>query len=283
MNKYNENVATLKPFLRWAGGKVKILHRLTKNLPADVSERTYHEPFLGAGSMFFALKPSKAYLSDANTHLISCYEYVHYNPDRVYYYLKEHARKTCSAYYYYIRGLYNKSKPSAAQAARFIYLNKTCFNGIFRVNIDGEFNVPYGKKEPPFLPTLNQLRITSDLLWNAELSSQLFEESLQEVKKGDFVYLDPPYPPLNGTSNFTHYTKDRFNDIDQERLANLVHELNMLGALVMISNADTPLIRKLYKNFHLNPLSVTRTITCKKARHKVDELVITNYETFEII
>ena len=146
------------PLLRWAGGKTQLLSRLIGFVPPDYADRTYHEPFLGAGALFFALQPPKAVLSDANFHLISCYEHVRDNWTALNRYLSEHAKKTNKPYYYRTRTLYNKSDYSAAQAARFIYLNKTCFNGIFRVNSRGEFNVPYGWKEPPALPSPDLLR-----------------------------------------------------------------------------------------------------------------------------
>lgn len=139
-----------------------------------------------------------------------------------------------------MRDLYNRSGFSAAQAARFIYLNKTCFNGIFRVNCEGRFNVPYGWKQPPAIPTAASLRAISGCLRLAEISAEPFEISLQKVGPGDFVYLDPPYPALNGTSYFTHYTRDRFSNEDQNRLAELVAMLHRRGALFLMTNADTP-------------------------------------------
>ncbi len=143
---------SIEPILRWAGGKRQLLGRLLEFVPSDVRERVYHEPFLGAGCLFFALQPKKAVLSDANRHLISCYVFVRDNWQQVRRYLQEHKKRTSKRYFYEIRqeyNLYNHGRVSAAQAARFIYLNKTCFNGIFRVNQREEFNVPYGWKEPP--------------------------------------------------------------------------------------------------------------------------------------
>lgn len=272
-----ERAKRIKPFLRWAGGKQQILDELVKRLPKDVKERRYHEPFLGGGSLFFALQPGRAFLSDANEHLIRCYEYVRDCPESISGYLREHARKSGKDYYYQTREIYNKSKFSPAQAARFIYLNKTCFNGIFRVNQDGLFNVPYGRKEPPALPAPDHLREASCALKSAKLFSRVFEKALESVAKGDFVYLDPPYPALNTTSYFTHYTRDKFNDKDQERLAAVVRNLQAAGCLFMVSNAKTRKIGRLYKQFNKLTLPVTRYITCKSVRHEVKELVITNY------
>ena len=265
------------PLLRWAGGKTQLLARLLEFIPSDYAETTYREPFLGAASLFFALQPRKAVLSDANAHLISCYEHVRDDWAIVNRYLRQHARRTNKRYYYSTRTLYNRSQHSASQAARFIYLNKTCFNGIFRVNTKGEFNVPYGWKEPPALPTLGLLKRASATLKNAVLAHQTFENALSDAKRGDFVYLDPPYPPLNGTAYFTHYTMNRFTELDQERLAFAVKELDQAGCRVLLTSADIPLIRKLYKPFHIISLPVTRFVTCKAVRHTVNELVITNY------
>lgn len=177
-----------------------------------------------------------------------------------------------------MRDLYNKSGFSAAQAARFIYLNKTCFNGIFRVNREGQFNVPYGWKEPPAIPDAAALRAVSHCLQLAEIAAEPFENSLRKVGLGDFVYLDPPYPALNGTSYFTHYTRDRFSNDDQDRLSKLVGSLHRRGALFLMTNADTPLVRELYRDFDQLPTPVVRFITCKSKRHVVSELIIRNFQ-----
>jgi DNA adenine methylase len=271
-------VAKVRPFLRWAGGKRQLRRVLLEFLPSDIDSRTYREPFLGGGSLFFALQPEAAVLSDANEHLIRCYEFVRDQPSRVARYLQFHALRNSESYYYKVRDEYNVSHFSAAQAARFIYLNKTCFNGIFRVNTKGQFNVPYGWKESPAIPNKKELATVAVTLKNASLQASSFEKALKDSSRGDFIYLDPPYPPLNGTAYFTHYTSDRFSEQDQRRLATCIHGLDRSGCLFMISNADTPLIRRLYGKYQLVSLPVTRYLTCKSVRHKVKELVITNYE-----
>jgi DNA adenine methylase len=270
-------VERIPPLLRWAGGKRQLLSRLIEFVPQDLPNGTYREPFLGAGCLFFALQPRKAVLSDANSYLISCYEHVRDDWTAVSRCLKLHAGRTSEDHYYKTRTLYNKSQHSASQAARFIYLNKTCFNGIFRVNTKGEFNVPYGWKEPPALPTTEILERASNALKHAVLVSQGFDEALEGAKRNDFVYLDPPYPPLNGTAYFTHYTMSRFTQSDQDKLSSVVRHLDQVGCRVLMTSADIPLIRRLYKGFHIRSLSVTRFITCKAVRHTVSEVVITNY------
>ena len=266
-----------EPFLRWAGGKRRLIHHLLGYLPADVTARRYREPFLGAASLFFALQPERAILSDANVDLINCFCHVRDNPGAVHRALARLATRSGAEHYYQVRTRYNASPPSSTQAARFIYLNKTCFNGIFRVNRQGRFNVPYGLKDRPVLPTLSALRWAGEALRRASLSSCSFELALTDARRGDFFYIDPPYPPLNGTSNFTRYTSERFPVQMQYALADQVHKVSKSGAKIMMTNADLPLIRELYAGFALISLAVTRSVTCKARRHSVGELVITNY------
>jgi len=254
--KSNESV---KPFLRWAGGKTRSTPFLIDLFPSNFpSTGLYYEPFLGAGSLFFYTEPQKAVLSDNKN---------------------QHLAKTCEEYYYRMRYEYNHTKPSISKAALFIYLNKTCFNGLWRVNKKGEFNVPYGFKEPPCLPSKEDLRKTSLALSNANLLHKDYREAVKDAKKGDFVYFDPPYPPLNGTSYFTHYTKERFTKEDHEKLALLAEELTKRECRVLISNADIPFIRSLYEGgFNIYGLEVTRWIRADGKRYKVRELAITNYD-----
>lgn len=264
------------PFLRWAGGKSKIVPHLLRFMPPLPMHAIYHEPFVGAGSLFFRLCPQKAVLADANERLIACYEQVKADPGGLARRVILHAQKTCERYYYRLRDEYNEGGEPLEQAARFLYLNKTCFNGIFRVNTKGKFNVPYGWKEPPAIPSEAVLVAASKALKGARLLVADFTSVVRRACSGDFVYLDPPYPPLNGTAYFTHYTKDRFGPDDQIKVASVARELSSTGCRVLVSNADTPLIRELYGGFNIEVLSVCRYLTCKK-KHNVSELVITNY------
>ena len=268
----------VKPFLRWAGGKSRIVKRLLNYLPEDLRGRTYQEPFLGAGSLFLLLKPRQAVLSDANKHLMACYRFVRDEPEKVHEYLMRHAKRVSRSYYNAVRHGYNGAGESAEQAARFIFLNKTCFNGIFRVNKKGVFNVPFGKHQYPTLPGREQLAAVSAALRDAELRACAFEEATDNAAAKDFFYLDPPYPPLNGTSYFTHYTSEQFGEEDQRRLAESVRTIDQRGAKFLMTNADTQWIRHLYKEFHIDHLSVFRCITCKAKRYRVNELIITNYK-----
>ena len=251
MIKVDDNLSSeeAKPFLRWAGGKRRMVPFLLEHIPPDYSNNNrYYEPFLGAGSLFFRLNPFKATLSDNNKDLIECYRAVQKRPDLIAKYLRQHLLNNSEEYYYNMRDAYNESQLSFAKAALFIYLNKTCFNGIWRVNKNGEFNVPYGHKDNPLFPSRNDLFILSKSLSNSKIVHCDYRQIVEKVKEGDFIYFDPPYPPLNGTSYFTHYTKERFTNKDHSELASLSDMLNRKGVYIMISNADTPYIRSLYED-----------------------------------
>lgn len=272
--------ASLRPFLRWVGGKQQLVNRLLALLPDNVLKMPYREPFLGAGSLYLALRPAVAHISDSNAHLVNCYRQIRANPTTVARLLRAHARKSSEAYYYAVRSDYVRCPPNTpTQAARFIYLNRTCFNGVFRVNRKGQFNVPYGRKEPPRVPDRAYIESLANVLEGADLMAVDFTNALAACESGDFVYLDPPYPPLNGTAYFTHYTRDRFSWEDQRTLADYVRVLDGRGCLFMMSNADTKDIRGLYSQFRIANVEVTRYVTCKKRRHRVGEVVITNYRT----
>lgn len=267
----------LKPVLRWVGGKQYLLPLLLEYLPRRPFG-TYFEPFLGAASIFLAIRPRAAVLGDANPHLMSMYAHLRRDPLRVAKYLNELANKDSRSTYYSVRQRYNASQPSFAQAGRFLYLNRTCFNGIFRVNTSGQFNVPYGYKKKAKFPTTHELEALAEAFSNARLISGSYSRALASAKAGDFVYMDPPYPPLSGTSYFAHYTMDRFPDDEQEKLAKAACLLSSRGCMVMMSNADTAKVRRLYKGFLIHSLSATRYVTCKARKHRVGEVVITNYD-----
>jgi DNA adenine methylase len=268
----------LKPFLRWAGGKSRITKLLANYVPENYDR--YWEPFLGSGALYFFLCPAKAYLSDSNSALVDCYKHVKKFPEKISKKLQEYGKKTSEDYYYEVRDLYNNSRPSVEQSARFIYLNKSNFNGIFRVNEKGEYNVPYGHKKSLAIPSLDEFKEISKLLKSATIKNHTFEQikNNKTLKSNDFIYLDPPYPPLTPTSYFTHYTAERFSWEDQEKAADLANVLSSKGCFIMISNSDVSKIRTLYKDWNLFKLPVVRWVAANGKRHKVNELVITNYE-----
>lgn len=270
---------TIKPFLRWAGGKQRSVEELFLHRPRDFSDKNrYYEPFLGAGSFFFRLSPKKATLTDINSDLVQCYNAIKGNPKKIFEYLDKHANNNCEKYYYEMRNVFNNSRASYKRAALFIYLNKACFNGIWRVNQKGKFNVPYGQKESPALPTEQKLVEISKKLKNVSIIDRDYQRVLTYAKEGDLIYFDPPYPSLNG-NGFVKYTKNGFNDEDHKDLVCVAEELSKRGCFVMISNADIPKIRRIYrKGFHMNTLKVTHFINANGNRKKVNEVIITNYK-----
>jgi DNA adenine methylase len=231
------------PLLKWAGGKRNLLHRILPLVPSSFNR--YYEPFLGGGALFFALEPPNALLSDKNAELIHAYTQVRERPDLVIRALRR--LKNSKRDYYTIRS--STPHSGATRAARFIYLVTLAFNGIYRVNLDGEFNVPYGYKKHLDPCDAKRIRRASDLLAKAVICDQDFEEALAEAKKGDLVYLDPPYTVAHGNNGFVKYNAKIFSWDDQLRLARVANDLATKGCTVIVSNADHNSIRKLYKDF----------------------------------
>ncbi len=275
MNK----VDRVRPFLRWIGGKTKSIPFLLNHLPNNFKpENTYYEPFLGAASLFLCLSPKSAVLSDKNRDLIECYIAIKERPELVSRYLSPLKKNTSKDYYNSVRKKYNKLNISISKSAMFIYLNKTCFNGIWRVNLNGEFNVPYGYKEPPVLPTKEHILQISRRLSNTILLHMDYQDAVKDAGKGDFIYFDPPYPPLNSTSNFTQYTKERFSFEDHKKLFQVAKLLSARGCNVLISNSNTEFIRSLYKkHFIIHELELRRWIRTDGVRYIIKEVAITNY------
>jgi len=264
------------PIVKWAGGKTKLLSKLTTLMPATY--RRYYEPFIGGGAMFFHLAPQSAVINDRNPDLINMYRCVAYNVEAVIKRLLEHREAHCENYFYAMRSHWNdRSTPRSEveRAAAFIYLNKTCFNGLWRVNSKGMFNVPVGRYESPQIFDPAVLRAASGVLQQTELSIGNFADACESASAGDFLYFDPPYQPVSTTANFVSYTKDAFDEDNQRELAALARSLAKRNCAVMLSNSDTPFIRKLYKGFRLNKLNVARAINSKASkRGSVPELII---------
>ena len=279
----NHKYSTVKPFLRWAGGKSKIVRSLVNFMPTSNSYDRYFEPFVGAGALFFYIGPSKAVLSDLNTDLINCYRQVATHPTEVWNLLQVHREFDSKKYYSHIRSQDLDKLKSIEQAARFIYLNKAAFNGIYRVNQQGKFNVPYGPSfKGPALPKKILLEAASDLLESANILAADYREVCKSAKRDDFVYLDPPYPPTNGTSYFTHYTAKRFNWDDQREVSKVFRNLDRKGCLVMMSNSDREEIRSMFQGYYMQQLNVTRWLGSNGDRFKVHEIVVTNYNPSEV-
>lgn len=263
-----------RPFLKWAGGKRRLIDQYTPFLPKEYYR--YFEPFLGGGALFFHLRPQQAVLGDLNGELINCYRIVKESPEELIRYLRKH--RASERHYYRVREIDPAELLPAARAARFIYLNKTCFNGLYRVNKQGKFNVPYGRYKRPVFCDVDAIRAASSALQSAQLKVSSFEKTVKEARAQDFVYFDPPYVPLSPTASFTSYTSADFSERDQKRLAKLARELSNRGCLVMISNSDTELVRDIYADFSINEVRCPRSINSNAfARGSITELVITNY------
>ena len=261
------------PFLKWVGGKTSLLHELLKHVPSRL--RRYHEPFVGGGALFFAVAPTRAILCDSNDELIHCYTQVRDGAGAVLDALAKHVYDR--DHFTAVRALEPKLLGPAERAARFVYLNKTCFNGLWRVNRAGRFNVPIGRyKDPRFCDPSTLLR-ASHALKGVQLLNLTFEKALERTAPGDFVYLDPPYDPVSPTASFASYTKAGFGWEDQERLAAECKTLNRRGVRFLLSNSATPRIRELYKSFEQRTVRAPRHINSKaEGRGHVDELLVFN-------
>ena len=266
------------PIVKWVGGKRQLMFELLKNMPKDYNR--YFEPFIGGGALFFELQPNNAYISDTNEELINLYQVVRDNVDVLIKDLKKH--KITKEYFIEIRNIDRTQEyqnwSDIQKASRFIYLNRTCFNGLYRVNSKGEFNVPFGNYKNPRIVDENNLLNCSKLLKNTEIKCADFSKILSKVKKNDFVYLDPPYVPLNETSSFTSYTKDGFDLDMQFKLQDVCDELDSMGVKFLLSNSDTKLINELYENYKIKKVFATRAINVNPdGRGKITEVLVRNY------
>ncbi len=266
------------PIVKWVGGKRQLIFDLLMNMPESYNR--YFEPFIGGGALFFWLKPTNAYISDINEELVNLYCVVR---DNVYELIKDLSRhENSKEYFLKIRNIDRTEKyqefSNIEKASRFIYLNRTCFNGMYRVNSKGEFNVPYGYYKKPRIIDENNLVNCSELLKNTEIKCSDFSEILTKVQKGDFVYFDPPYVPLNDTSSFTSYTKYGF-DIDMQfKLRDVCDELDSMGIKFLLSNSDTQIVNELYSNYKINKVFASRLINANAdGRGKITEVLVRNY------
>jgi DNA adenine methylase len=269
------------PFVKWAGGKGRLLSQLRPLLPSGAARMRHVEPFVGGGALFFSRRPERALLTDINPALVDTYRAIREDVDRVIETLAELAARHSKERYYQVRESYNRRVKLAAprRAAMFIYLNKTCFNGLHRVNRKGEFNVPYGSYSNPRILNEDGLRSASQALRAAQLECASFEALLEHAKPGDFIYFDPPYEPTSPTASFTSYSQGGFSQQDQDRLCQVFRALDRRGCKLMLSNSDVPFIRHLYRDFQLDTVAAPRAINCDPAkRGKVTEIVVRNYQ-----
>jgi DNA adenine methylase len=274
----------VKPYLKWAGGKRQLLPEIEKNLPANMAAYTYYEPFVGAGAVLFQLLPRKAVINDFNSQLIMSYRAVKEHIGALIELLEDHQRKNSEAYYYQIRDLDRNTETFKAlgdveKAARLIFLNKTCYNGLYRVNSQGLFNVPYGKYRNPLICEEAALRRISAYLNinDVTILNRDFEAALPEAGKDSFIYFDPPYHSPD-KSNFTGYQAGGFGEDEQRRLRDLFVKMTERGALCLLSNADTEFIRELYRDFEIAPVRAKRPINSDPSgRGCVNEILVKNW------
>jgi len=261
-----------------------MLKTLLDLLPANHQNMHYAEPFLGSGALFFALRPTKALISDANEQLIACYRTLRDKPSQLFRELQRHVKKHSQKYYFTIRSEFNRATTTnnLEQAGRFLYLNRACWNGVFRVNLKDQFNVPYGHKNPLPIPTLERMRQASNCLKHAKLLHGDFDKVLDgSVGKNSLLFVDPPYPPKSRTAYFSHYTTGRFDWDDHKRLAHRLAECAAEGAKIILTLPDISDVRALYRSFIRHHAYVFRLVSCKVRRKRVRELILTNYRAIK--
>jgi DNA adenine methylase len=272
----------VEPVLKWVGGKRQLLKDIEIHIPRKFS--TFYEPFLGGGAVLFHLQPHKAVVNDINEELINVYTVIRDNVEELIEDLKKH--KNEAEYFYNIRELdrdkeaYNRLS-SIKKASRLIYLNKTCYNGLFRVNQQGEFNTPFGRYKNPNIVNEVTLRAVSNYFNKAQITFKCidFEESVKGIRKGSFVYFDPPYDPVSDSANFTGYDKGGFDRDEQIRLKQLCDKLNNRNVKFLLSNSATEFILDLYKDYNIAIVKAKRAINSRgDKRGEVNEVLVKNYE-----
>jgi DNA adenine methylase len=274
-----------RPFLKWAGGKRQLLPQMEEFFPKKFER--YIEPFVGGGAVFFhlfnkGLIKNKAILIDINRDLINCYKVIKNDVEALIEKLKEHAKhKLDEEYYYKIRKLDRKPEfedlTNTERAARLIYMNKVCYNGLYRVNSKGQFNVPFGSYKNPTVCDEENLIAVNKVLQNVELVCSSFEKCLNYAHKNDLIYLDPPYHPLSETSSFTSYTKEDFSKKSQKKLFNIFKILNLRKSKLMLSNSYHEFVLHLYREFHIKELGAKRAINSDSTkRGKIKVVLILN-------
>lgn len=273
-----------RPVLKWAGGKTQLLPEIIPRLPD--AYRHYHEPFVGSGAVFFSLAPEKSTLSDTNRQLISLYQDIRDNIDLLAGHLAALEAEfnglpadAKSDHFYGCREEFNAGQsPPVRQSALMVYLNKAGFNGIYRENSKGLFNVPFGKKREIRLPGREHLEACREVLARSQLFNEGYESVLDRAQKGDLVYFDPPYVPVSATSSFTAYQANGFSLDDQNRLAGVIRDLDSRGVFILLSNSDTETVRGLYSGLTIDTVMARRSINSKAdARGHVAEVLVRNY------
>jgi DNA adenine methylase len=261
-----------RPFLKWAGGKGQLLGEILRRFPQTF--RRYHEPFLGGGAVFFGLTPSRATISDINHELVDTYSAIKDDVEAVITALQRH--RASEEYFYKVRAQPAEGLTAVASAARTIFLNRTCYNGLYRVNRRGEFNVPFGRYDNPTICDPENLRLASLAMHSVEIRHESAFDIGKRVQTGDLVYFDPPYDPISATASFTAYARFVFGKDEQAQLAEVFRKLAERGVSVVLSNSDTPFIRELYKDFKIDTVYARRAINSRADRRgHVAEVIVT--------
>ena len=264
----------LKPIVKWAGGKTQLLKEILPRIPTYSGR--YIEPFFGGGALYFSLCPDNAIISDSNPELINAYQQVAEHVDEIIRFLTTY--ENTEEFYYSMRSLNWEALPKAEAAARFIYLNKTCFNGLYRVNKDGKFNVPYGKYKKPNICDDHTLRAASKVLKKATIICGDYIEVLREyARAGDFIFLDPPYIPVSEYADFKRYTKEQFYKKDHVTLSLIVNELVDRGCFIILTNSNHPLVHELYSAYPRDIIQTKRHISCNGKNRTGEDVIVTAF------
>lgn len=271
------------PFLKWVGGKRQLISEIKELLPKRRGNLTYYEPFIGGGALLFDLQPKRAIINDYNEELINVYRIIRDYPDELIEDLKRH--ENTAEYFYKLRAIDRSpafsNLTNIQRASRVIYLNKTCYNGLYRVNNAGEFNSPFGKYKNPNIVNAPVIKAVSKYLKTNDIhiSHGDYESCLTNISPNSFVYLDPPYHPISDSSNFTGYIQGGWTEEDQVRLRNVCNCLTEKGIKFLLSNSSADFVKEIYKEYNIHIVKATRAINSdSKKRGQIDELLIRNYE-----
>ena len=271
------------PFLKWAGGKRQLMPEIREMLPDGVTTHPYYEPFIGGGALFFELLPKRAVINDYNEELINVYTVIRDNPSELIEDLKRH--KNTAEYFYKIRAIDRQPLFSnltrIERASRIIYLNKTCYNGLYRVNNAGEFNSPFGRYKNPNIVNEPVIKAVSKYLNSSQIqiSSCDYALILKDIPTDSFVYLDPPYHPISESSSFTGYVQGGWDEGDQLRLRDVCNRLRDNGIKFLLSNSASDFIREIYSDYNIHIVQAKRSVNSNSSRRgQVDEFLIRNYE-----
>ncbi len=271
------------PFVKWVGGKRQLMVSIAEQLPKKIKDYRYIEPFVGGGAVFFNLQPKNAAINDSNEELINVYQVIKKFPEELIADLKKHVND--AGYFYEIRALDRtdafKQLTPVQRASRVIYLNKTCYNGLYRVNNAGEFNVPFGKYKNPNIVNEPVIKAVSRYLnsGNISINNEDYTKVLNQADEHSFVYIDPPYHPISESSNFTGYVQGGWNSSDQISLREACDVLDSKGVKFLLSNSSAPLIKEQYQNYKIVTVKANRAVNSNGAdRGEIDEVLIKNYD-----